>query len=203
MAGILAIVALVVSALLLGTMILALVLLRKGEGPTYSASQAYESNRRDAIRTLTGEEVESVPGGQWYDPAFEHPATGADRTVELREVIREALRAIVPEDAGLWFDPQGRPRLESDDTRIVPAVSTAALREDPAVESAGESAPVIGIVLFNPEPPGGEATRVTLPVQALFPALEREGRHDLIRGIEGLRDAVSSRSTIRPGGGDA
>lgn len=199
MAGTLAIVALVVSVLLLGTMILALVLLRKGEGPTYSASQAYDTHRREALRTLTGVEVEAVPADQWYDPAFDSPAGGADLIADLREAVRDALRAIVPEEAGLSFDSAGLPRLEDAGARIVPSLSTATLREDPDAEPTGEGESMIGLVLFNPEPPGGEATRVTLPVQALFPALEREGRHDLIRRFEALRDAASSRTT-HPGG---
>lgn len=199
MAGTLAIVALVVSALLLGTMILALVLLRKGEGPTYSASQAYDTHRREALRTLTGVEVAAVPADQWYDPAFERPGAGTDLIAELREAVRDALRAIVPNEAGLWFDEAGLPRLEDAGARVVPSVSTAAFREDPDAKSTGEGESMIGLVLFNPEPPGGEASRVTLPVQALFPVLEREGRHDLIRRFEALRDAASNRTT-HPGG---
>lgn len=203
MAGTLAIVALVASALLLGTMILALVLLRKGEGPSYSASEAYDAHRREALRRLTGVEPAAVPGDQWYAPAFEHAAAGAEWIGELRDAAREALRVVVPEESGLTFDPDGRPRLagEESDLRILVAVSTAALREDPVLEADDEAAPVVGLVLFNPEPPGGQATRVTLPIQVLFPALEREGRDDLIRRFEALRERVSTQTTT-PQGGD-
>lgn len=200
MAGTLAIVALVVSGLLLGTMILALLLLRKGEGPRFSASRVYESNRRDALRALTGVEVEALPGGQWYAPAFEEARAGEEIAARHRETVREALRAVVPEGAALEFDARDGARLEGGEVRVVPAVSTAALREAEAGRETGRL--TIGLVLFNPEPPGGEATRVTLPVQALFPALERAGRSDLIRSFEALREEASSRSENLRGGGD-
>lgn len=201
MAGTLAIVALVVSGLLLGTMILALVLLRKGEGPRYSASQAYESHRRDALRALTGEEVDALPGGQWYAPAFDEAGAGGELAASHRELAREALLAVAPKNAGLTFDERGGAVLEGGQVRVFPAVSTAALREaDLPDRETGRLA--VGLVLFNPEPPGGEATSVTLPVQALFPALERAGRHDIVGRFEALRDEASSRLTILRGGSD-
>ena len=46
---------------------------------------------------------------------------------------------------------------------------------------------VVGLVLFNPEPPGGDAKRVTLPIQVLFPALRAAGRDDLVARFEALR----------------
>jgi hypothetical protein len=48
------------------------------------------------------------------------------------------------------------------------------------------------LVLLNPEPPGGDARRVTLPVQVLFPALERAGREDLIRRFGEIRDRAAA-----------
>ncbi|MBW3660255.1 MAG: hypothetical protein KY397_01300 [Gemmatimonadetes bacterium] len=187
MAGILAIVVLLVSALLLGTMILALVLLRKGEGPSYSPSRAYEANRRDALGALTGETVDAVPGGQWYDAGFGQAGSGAEWTLDHREAVHEALRAVVPDRADLVFEAGGRVRV-GEDVWVVPAVSTAALRAEDLATGEEEARLVVGLVLFNPEPPGGEATHVTLPVQALFPALERAGRADLIRRFEALRE---------------
>ena len=45
MAGLLSILALILSATLLAGMIAVLVLLRKGEGPRFGASRAYDANR--------------------------------------------------------------------------------------------------------------------------------------------------------------
>jgi hypothetical protein len=70
----------------------------------------------------------------------------------------------------------------------VPAVSTADLREEDLDTLGADAALVVGLVLFNPEPPGGDARRVTLPVQVLFPALRNGGRVDLVARFEELRD---------------
>lgn len=195
MMGTLAVLALVASALLLATMLLALVMLRKGEGPRYGSSRAYEANRRDAFRALTGEDVDALPGGQWYDPAFESPGAGAAIAEAYREAAIEAIRAIAPEPPEA--DHLGGLRL--GEARVVPAVSTRALREalDPAREAEGL---VAGVVLFNPEPPGGSAARVALPVPSLFPALRRVGREDLVERFEGLRREALSLSTTPQGG---
>lgn len=57
---------------------------------------------------------------------------------------------------------------------------------------------VVGLVLFNPEPPGGDAKRVTLPIQALFPALERAGRGDIVARFEELRARASEGGERQP-----
>lgn len=187
----LAVVLLVLSASLLGVMITALVLLRRGEGPAYSTSRAYDGNRREALRVLTGETVESVPGEQWYDRARKSPRGDEPMTGEFRAAVGEALRAVVPATRGLAFDDEGNARLEAENAWAVPAVSTADLRAGGLERWDGRGRLVIGVVLFNPEPPGGEATRVALPVQALFPALVRAGRDDLVRRFEALRARAS------------
>ena len=69
MSAVLAISALVLSAALLAGVITILVLLRKGEGPRYSVSRAYDANRREAVRLLTGEETDRVGADQWFEPA--------------------------------------------------------------------------------------------------------------------------------------
>ena len=58
---------------------------------------------------------------------------------------------------------------------------------------SAEAALVVGLVLFNPEPPGGDAKRVALPVQVLFPALTSFGRTDLVARFEELRDRGTNR----------
>lgn len=190
MAGVLAIVALVGSALLLAVAVAALVLLRRGEGPTYGASRAYDANLREAVRLLTGEVVDRPTGEQWYEPSRKEPRPGDPAAGEFRDAVAEALSAIVPSDRDLAFD--------GDVARMagavaLPALSTADLREA-GLESRGEGDElVIGVVLFNPEPPGGEAGRVALPVQALFPALRRAGRPDLIRRFEVLREGATGK----------
>jgi hypothetical protein len=173
-------VALVVSATLLAGMITVLVLLRKGEGPRYSASRAYDANRREAVRVLTGVEVDRVTTEQWYDPARREPAPDDPRAAPFRRVVEEALGAILPDGRGLRVETDGWMDLTGAGTRVLASLSTADLRAED-LDRAGEGRRlVVGIVLFNPEPPGGDASRVALPVQALFPALERAGRGDLV-----------------------
>jgi len=187
MSGALPLAAVVLSALLLSGMIAVLVLLRKGEGPRYSASRAYDANRREALRVLTGEAVDRVTGEQWYEPARRAPAPADPLAAPFRRAVAEALEVVVPADRGLAFDSEGRAALEGAGTRVLAALSTADLRAED-LDFWGEGARLlVGLVLFNPEPPGGDAKRVTLPVQALFPALERAGRGDLVARFGRLR----------------
>ncbi len=180
-----ALLAFVLSAAFLAVMITALVLLRKGEGPRYSASRAYDASRREAVRTLLGAEVDRVPGTQWFDPARKAALPDEPLRGEFDPAVGEALQAVVPSDRGLAPAAGGAFRLEAEDAWVVPAISTAELRAGRMNDRPGRL--VIGLVLFNPEPPGGEATRVALPVQVLFPALTTAGREDLVRRFEEIR----------------
>jgi hypothetical protein len=197
--SVLAIAALVLSAALLAGMVAVLVLLRKGEGPRFSVSRAYDENRREAVRVLTGEQVDRVAGTQWYDPARRRPAADDPVAAAYREAIGEALEAIVPPERALAFEADGVARLETERTWVVPAIATADLRADELDRLAEQARLVVGLVLFNPEPPGGDAKRVTLPVQVLFPSLERAGRDDLIAGFEELRARAERRSQAAGG----
>jgi hypothetical protein len=188
MPAVLAISALVLSVALLAGIVTVLVLLRKGEGPRYSVSRAYDANRREAVRILTGEETERVPGEQWFEPARRRPAPGDPLAVLYRSAVAEALRAVVPAAGGLAFDADGRASLTAERTWVLPAMSTADVRVEDLDRLDEEARLVVGLVLFNPEPPGGDAKRVTLPVQVLFPALERAGRGDLVARFADLRD---------------
>jgi hypothetical protein len=191
MSGVLAIAALVLSAGLLAFVVAVLVLLRKGEGPRYSASRAYDANRREAVRLLTGEETDRVGGEQWFEPARRRPHADDPLAEPYRAMVADALRAVVPADRGLAFDAGGTASLAAERTRVLPAVSTADLRAEDLDRWDGEARLVVGLVLFNPEPPGGDAKRVTLPIQALFPALERAGRGDLVARFAELRDGAT------------
>lgn len=191
MAGALSIAALVLSAALLAGMVAVLVLLRKGEGPRYGTSRAYDANRRDALRALTGAEVDRLDSAQWFEPARRAAAPDDPVAAPFRRAVAEALAAVVPSTHGLSVGPDGRGRLTAGDVTVLPALSTADLRAE--LERAGdEGRLVVGVVLFNPEPPGGDAKRVTLPVQVLFPALERAGRGDLVARFAELRKRASS-----------
>lgn len=187
MSGAISIAALVLSAALLGGMIVVLVLLRKGDGPRYGASRAYDANRREALRVLTGEEADRVPGDQWFDPARRRPRPDDPAAAPFRDAASEALRAIVPAARDLSIDDSGRAWLAAERTWVLSAVSTAQLREEDLDALTAEAALVVGLVLFNPEPPGGDAKRVTLPIQVLFPALRNAGREDLVARFEELR----------------
>lgn len=184
----LSIVALVVSATLLAGMVVVLVLLRKGDGPRYGASRAYDANRREALRALTGLDVDRVPGDQWFEPARRRPVPDDPVAAPFRSAVREALGAILPARRDFSLDDRGRAWLGSERTWVVPAVSTAELREEDLDGLGAHAALVVGLVLFNPEPPGGDAKRVALPIQALFPALRKAGRGDLVARFEELRD---------------
>jgi hypothetical protein len=108
--------------------------------------------------------------------------------------VADALRAVVPPERGLAFDSGGTASLAAERTRVLPAISTADLRAEDLDRWNDEARLVVGLVLFNPEPPGGDAKRVTLPVQALFPALERAGRGDLAARFAELRDRATKES---------
>lgn len=189
MSGAISIAALVLSAALLAGMISVLVLLRKGEGPRYGHSRAYDANRRNALRVLTGDEVDHVSGDQWFDPVRRRRVPEDPVAAPFRAAVSEALDAIVPAARDRSeLDDRGRAWLAAERTWVLPAVSTAELREADLDRLSAEAALVVGLVLFNPEPPGGDAKRVALPIQVLFPALRRAGRSDLVTRFEELRD---------------
>lgn len=195
MAGALSIAALILSATLLAGMIAVLVLLRKGEGPRYGASRAYDANRRDAVRALTGEAVDRVDFAQWFEPARRGATPGDPLAAPFAEAVAEALAVVVPVASGLALESDGRARLAAEDLTVLPALSTADLRLD--LERHGDAGRlVVGLVLFNPEPPGGDAKRVALPIQVLFPALERAGRVDLADRFTELKERAA---TLPPG----
>lgn len=191
MSGILSIAALVVSAALMTGMVVVLVLLRKGEGPRYSASRAYDANRREAVRVLTGEDVDRVTGEQWFEPARRRPGPDDPVTRSYRDLVSEALEAVVPANRDLAYR-EGRVWLGAERTWVLAALSTAELGAGDLDTLGEEGRLVVGLVLFNPEPPGGDAKRVTLPIQVLFPALERVGRGDLVARFEELRERASA-----------
>ena len=191
MSGLLPIVAFVVSAGLLAGMIAVLVLLRRGEGPRYSASRTYDGNRREAVEILTGEAVDRVSGEQWYEPARRQAVPDDPLAAPYAAAVEVALRAVVPPDRELTVETEGRMDLAAADTRVIAVLSTADLRARDLDREGDGKRLLVGIVLFNPEPPGGDAKRVTLPVQALFPALERAGRTDLIERFERLREGAA------------
>jgi len=195
-------VALAVSALLLGTVITILVLLRRGDGPVYSASRLYDANRREAVRLLTGAEVAAVPSEQWFVRGRREASSGDPLESDVGAAVFEALRVVVPGDRGLTIEDGRRARLEG--AVVVAAVSTADVRAsgvldamDPTVSKEAAELPpgsrglVIALVLVNPEPPGGDARRVALAVQVLFPALERAGRPDLVQRFAALRERAA------------
>jgi len=190
----LGLVALVVSALLLAGMVTVLVLLRKGEGPTFSANREYDANRREAVRVLTGETVDRVSRDQWYRPDRNRAVADDPLAGPYAKAVADALQTVIPGHHGLTVGGDGVANIAADDAWVVPAVSTVALR-DGGLSRWGEGGRlVIGLVLFNPEPPGGDSRQVTLPVQVLFPALEQAHRGDLVREFERLAslDSVSS-----------
>ena len=191
----LGIAALVISVLFLAGMVTVLVLLRKGEGPTFSANREYDANRREAVRVLTGELVDRVPGDQWYRPERNRVIAAdpvADRYVRA---VGDALGATMLKDRRLTIHDDGAATIGDDQARIVPAVSTADLRERLRSSAGYEGRLVIGLVLFNPEPPGGDARHVALPVQILFHALESAGRGDLVREFEQLAALETAAAT--------
>lgn len=190
MSAVFAISALVLSVALLAGVVTVLVLLRKGEGPRYSVSRVYDANRREAVRLLTGEEKDRVGGEQWFEPSRRQPVPADPLAAPYRSAVADALRAVVPAARGLAFDEDGRASLSAERTWVLPAMSTADLRAEDLDRVADKARLVVGLVLFNSEPPGGDAKRVTLPIQALFPALERAGRGDLVERFTALREGA-------------
>lgn len=181
MEGWFAIGTLVVSFFLLAGVIAVLVVLRRGEGPTFGVNREYDTRRREAVQLLTGEEVEFVPGTQWFRKRRRRPLADDSLAEPFRSVVADALRVVVPDDRGLVFENDGTARLESEAVTVISAVSTAELRQLDLGRWEGRARMLIGLVLFNPEPPGGDTTRVTLPVQVLFEPLKAADRADLVR----------------------
>jgi hypothetical protein len=192
MSGAISIAVLVLSAALLAGMISVLVLLRKGEGPRYGHSRAYDANRRNAMRVLTGDDLDHVPGEQWFDPDRRRLIPDDPVAAPFRAAVSEALLAVFPAGDLSPLDDRGRAWLAAERAWVLPAVSTAELREADLDALSAEAALVVGLVLFNPEPPGGDAKRVALPIQVLFPALRSAGRSDLVARFEELRERGKS-----------
>lgn len=189
-----AILLLIVSFLVMMGMVTVLVMLRKGEGPRYSASRLYDANRREAVRLLTGESVEAVPREQWYVRERAQALPDDPLAGPFRETAMAALKTVIPAEREAAFGGDGAVRLAADDAWVVPAVSTADLRAGGLDRWDGRL--VIGLVLVNPEPPGGDARRVTIPVQVLFPALVNAGREELVKRFEELRKSVTPRQSM-------
>lgn len=192
MAG-LAIAAVVASLALLVFMFAVLVSLRRGEGPTVRASRLYDANRREAVRILLGEPVDRIDGAQWYDPRRRTPSPDDPAASSFGDAVADALAAVVPGERGLRREDDGSMSLTAEQAWVVPALSTADLRQAGIERWDDRGRLTIGLVLFNPEPPGADARRVVLPVQVLFPALARAGRADLIRLFESLRERAATR----------
>ena len=185
MAGLLALAFLVVSALLLAGAVALVVALRRGEGPTYGANREYDASRREAVRALTGREVAFVSGEQWYDRRRKRRLPDEGLTDRYRSLAAEALAVAVPASRDLSIDGAVA-HLAAERAWVVPAVSTAEFRAADIDRWEARGRLVIGLVLFNPEPPGGSTTRVTLPVQVLFDDLRAAGRDDLVAAFEAL-----------------
>jgi hypothetical protein len=143
-------IAVLLSFLFFLTVLIVMVLVRRGDAPSRRTSPEYDASRREAVRLLTG--IESAPatsrswrrGSGQVDPGpIEAP---------FRSALAEALRV----DGLRAGGPCGGEGLE------------------------------IGLVLVDPEPPGTDPRWVALPVQVLFPALERAGRRDLVDRFEVL-----------------
>lgn len=173
-------IAVVLSLLLFLTVLVLLVLVRRGDAPSRRTSPEYDASRREAVRLLTGLETAPATGRSWRRRAG--PAEDGALEAPFRSALAEALRVAVPGDRGLVLEPDGTARLARS-ARIVGAVSTAGLR---ARGAGGGDGLEIGLVLVDPEPPGTNPRWVALPVQVLFPALERAGRLDLVDRFEGL-----------------
>lgn len=173
-------VAVLLSFLLFLTVLVVLVLVRRGDAPARRTSREYDASRREAVRLLTGAESVPATSRSWR----RRVGVGGDTHLEVpfRSALAEALRVAVPPDRGLVLEPDGTARLARD-ARVVAAVSTTGLR---ARGPGGGDGLAIGLVLVDPEPPGADPRWVALPVQVLFPALERAGRTDLVERFEDL-----------------
>lgn len=161
-----------------------LVLIRRGDAPRYRASREYDASRREAVRLMTG-------GGPatgirpWYRRERRRACPDDPLRQPYREAAVEALQIAIPAGRHPRIEADGTARL-SDGVRVLPEVSTADLRERPGDGSGLE----IGLVLVNPEPPGNNPRRVSLPVQVLFPALERAGRADLVERFREMAERI-------------
>lgn len=173
-------IAVLLSFLLFLAVLVVLVLVRRGDAPAGRTSREYDASRREAVRLLTGADSAPATSRSWKRRVG--VAEDAALEARFRSVLAEALRVAVPHDRGLVVEPDGTARLARD-ARIVAAVSTTDLR---ARGPGGGDGLAIGLVLVDPEPPGTDPRWVALPVQVLFPALERAGRADLIDRFEGL-----------------
>ncbi len=171
-------------AMFLG-MIAVLVLIRRGDAPAYRTSPEYDASRREAVRLLTGTDPEVSPR-TWYRRERRNATPGDPLRQPFRAAVAEALRVTVPAPGGVRIEPDGTARLPGG-ARVVPEVSTADLRERPPGHGPGLE---IGLVLVNAEPPGNDPRRVSLPVQLLFPALDRAGRSDLVEQFRGLAERI-------------
>ena len=164
--------------------VLALLVLVRREGlPAHRTSREYDARRREAIRLLTGSEAIAPPAA-WYRRGRRRAGPGDPLGPSVRALAAEALEVAVPQAVRMGAD--GAAQLPGG-ARVVPGLSTAELRERAPAEGPGLE---IGLVLVNPEPPGPDARRVTLPVQVLFPALERAGRSDLVDGFRSLAERI-------------
>lgn len=170
--------------LFLGVLAL-LVLVRRGDAPAHRASPEYDARRREAVRLLTGADPEA-PLRTWYRRERRDASPGDPLRPPFRVAAAEALRVAVPAAEAVRIEADGTARLYGG-ARVVPEVSTADLRERPPGEGSGLE---IGLVLVNPEPPGNDPRRVALPIQVLFPALERAGRSDLVERFEDLAERI-------------
>lgn len=169
-------------ALFLGVLAL-LVLVRREGLPAHRTSREYDARRREAIRLLTGSDA-TAPPAAWYRRERRRASPGDPLAPPFRALAAEALGVAVPEAVQVGAD--GAAQLASG-ARVVAELSTADLKERATAEESGLE---IGLVLVNPEPPGPDARRVTLPVQVLFPALERAGRSDLVEGFRSLAERI-------------
>lgn len=178
-------IAVVVSfAIFLGVLTV-LVLVRRGDAPRFRTSREYDASRREAVRLMTGADPE--PGNRsWFSKERRNPCPDDPLRQPFREAAGEALLVAMPAAREPRIEPDGTARL-TDGVRILPEVSTADLRERPGDPGSGLE---IGLVLVNPEPPGNHPRRVSLPVQVLFPALERAGRADLVDRFRGLAERI-------------
>lgn len=181
---------LVLSSVLLVGVLSLLVSLKRGEGPVYGASRHYDANRREAVRVLLGESVDSISTDQWFLRARKQPVEDDPLADSYRAAVTEALKVVVPNDRQLEIDDTGVAHLKAEDTWVVPAISTADLRALDIGSWDDRGRLTVGLVLLNPEPPGGDAKRVALPAQVIFPALQDAGRTDLVRRFEEIKEAT-------------
>ena len=177
--------AVLLSLLMFVGVLVVLIVVRRGEAPAYRTSPEYDARRREAIRLLTGADPEG-PVASWYRRNRRRAIPEDPLRDPFRAAAVEALRIAVPAARGLRIEPDGTARLH-DGAHVLPEVSTADLRATARSEGAGFE---IGLVLVNAEPPGSDPRRVSLPIQVLFPGLERGARHDLVERFQGLVERI-------------